>query len=875
MKVRELCKHIRQSAAMLLIAAMITLGLESPAYAARLPGEPAAEDISAGAGIPAAEEILQGGESSMEEIAPGDKVSPYSGEEPEALAGADAAVSYDGMSEEEKFNSYSYIPEGNLNYIKAVMDNRGRVKVTWKKFSGSKYYRLYRYVSDYNGMGVDGFREITPNLTTNKSYQFGAYDHSASYIFKVVGYDKYRTVCGAYTAVCVPYALAVESSSTEIDSSGMDKGDTTLTFAFAHSKCDKIKYRIERASAEEKKSKSWNYLSELGGADAAVSPYNGEKIKIPSIDAVFYRDDTFYPWLGDTYYYRVSAYILSSEGTEVPSGLSKTVSTKVSIPAPYMCEAYTDASHLKDGDPGVGGNTAYIAFNRIQGAESYEIYSSTKPKTGYKKSATVTRQAADSEDNRYYRDDGTPVEGWCVVRVKANVKPETQMYYRVRAVARNSKNKKIYGAFSTYDSATTHMKQIVDLTAEAAGEENYIEVTFSSVTGANRYYLDRRVYRETGNPSQWANVAYEAGTAREGGYRSIVDKKDLRTNQVYEYRIRPAYGKKTCVHVSGDDLMRVHVTCIDAAAKFTVSAASLTTVRVAWGQNKSVNTTAYKLEWGERLTEKGEIYQPHTVTMSRSENASYFRGRYYLIQKLLPFQNIYVRYCPVVDGVEQKWSEIRSAMPVPRKITGVRAAYYQAGKGAKLTWDKSRDEEVARYVVERSTRRNFDRQYTEVLTGAEGTAARNFTDNLDMPSGKIYYYRVAGIWYDSETKSYREGVWSDVIFSKPREIEVIDRNGDVRLENGVTREKPRGFSGTFTVQYLDSVGEKFSPSVSKLTWGTNSGWASIQKKDGKGGEATIKIDSAAPSGTVIEFWVQAENRPESNGLYKYFYIKIK
>lgn len=870
---KELCKHIRQSAAMLLIAVMITSGIVSPVYAAAS-GDYGGESILVGSDTLTEEEISGEEESIAGETVSDDKVSPYCGAE-ESLTGADEAVSYDGMSAEEKLNAPSYIPDGDTGIIKAAMDNRGRVKVSWKKFNGSKYYRLYRYVSDYNGKGTDGFREITSVPTTKKSYRFPAYDYSSSYIFKVVGYDKEHFICGAYSAVCVPYALAVESTSTEIDASGMDKGETTLTFVFAHSKSDKIRYRVERASAEEKKNKQWNFLPEFNGADASVSPYNGDKIKIPSIDAAFYRDETFRPWLGETYYYRISAYVVSSDGNKVSSGVSKAVSTKVSIPAPYMCEAYTDNPHLKDNDPGIGGNTVYVAFNRIQGAESYEIFSSTKPKSGYKKATTVPKLMADSEDNRYYKDDGTFVDGWCVMKVRTNVKPETPMYYRVRAVARNSKNKKVYGAYSAYADATTHMKQITDLTAEAAGEENYIEVSFSSVTGANKYYLDRRVYKEGDNPRAWANVAFEAGKDNGDGYRSIVDKNNLRTNQVYEYRIRPAYGKKTCVHVSTDDLMKVHVTCIDAAAKFTVSAASLTTVRVAWGQNKSVNATAYKLEWGWKLTDKGEIYQPHTATMSRTENASYFKGRYYLIKDLLPFQNVYVRYCPVVDGVETKWSEIKSAMPVPRVITGVRASYYQSGKGARLTWDKSRDTDVTRYVLERSTRKSFDRQYTETLTGAEGTTDRSFTDDTAMVSGRIYYYRVAGLWYDSETKSYRAGVWSDVTFSRPREIEVIDKNGDVRLDDGAVREKARGFSGTFAVEYLDSVGEKFVPSVSKLTWGTNSGWASIQKKDGKEEEVTIKVSSAAPSGTIIEFWVQAENLSESSGLYKRFYIKIK
>lgn len=868
---RDLFRNIRQSAAFLLIAAMLITGTNLPVYAAQETIFVETEDADA---VMGSEET----DAAAKEAAGEDTVEKDTVENR-------AETSADTIAEEltggSRVTAYDYIPEGNLKVMKAVMDSRGRVQVSWKKFNGSKYYELYRYVSDYDGKGNEGFKSIFPVKTKKKSYRYNAYDYSASYIYKVVGYTKEGEVCGAYSAVCTPYALTLESRTTgDVDADGCDQGNSALTFTFAHSRGSMLCYEIQRASTQEKKENVWNVIDELQAKEAQVSSYNGEKIKTDSVNAVYYQDRSFTPVAGEYYYYKVSAYVMSSNGEKVYSGISKTLRTKVSLPSPYKCNAYAGENFTSADNGVVTGNVVSVVFNRMKGAESYEIYSSTKPKTGYKKVASISEQDANSKDHWYCGEDGKLVKGWCAVSVTKRVKPETNMYYRVRAVSRNEQGKKVYSAMSDYDDAMTHLMQITDLMAEPAGEENYIEVSFTPVSGADKYYVDRRIYVEGNNTRAWSMVACAKGDTRGDGYRYIVDKKNLQTNKVYEYRVRPACGKLTCTHTPSDRLMTTHITCTEAAARFTVSAISLTTVKVKWEQNKTSVPDAYKLEYGLALNDKNEIISPHKVTIDRSQNSTYFKGRYYLIKEgLIPFRNVYVRYCPVVDGEEQTWSEIKSAMPKPRAITGVTAVYSHAGEGAKLTWDESRDKEVDRYVVERSTSRNFDERYTKRLTGANGTTACRWMDEEEVSSGKTYYYRVAGLYYDSETNSYREGIWSSVKFSKPKEISVIYQNGSntTKIENGKVYEHKKGFSGTYQIEYLDTNGDKFSPTVSKLTWGTNSGWATITaQKDSEGNhKATIHIDSDTPAGAVIEFWVYTENHSERDGLYKHFYIKVK
>lgn len=866
---KDLFRNIRQSAAFLLIAAMLLTNTRIAVYAAE---ETIVVENEEADDVPASEDVR----ASLQEVPDANSSAEFDGD-------CQTQNSQDRIVEDLTggtcVTAYDYIPEGNTKIIRATMDNRGRVQISWKKFNRSKYYELYRYVSDYDGRGNAGFRRISPEKTTKCSFRYNGYDYSASYIYKVVGYTKDDEVCGAYTAVCTPYALSLESRTIGVvDTTGCDTAKSALTFSFSHSKGSMISYEIERACAQEKKDGAWVPIH-LRAQDAVVSAYNGEKIKADSIQAVYYQDSSFTPVAGEYYYYRVSAYVMSSTGQKVLSGKSKTLRAKVSFVAPYLCKAHAGERLTSVSGNVTTGNVVSVVFNRIKGAESYEVFSSTKPKTGYKKVATITEQMANSKDHWYYDDNGTPLKGLCVVTITKRMKPETKMYYRVRAVARNEQNKKVYSPMSDYDTAMTHLAQITDLMAEPAGEENYIEISFSPVAGANRYYVDRRFYQEGNNTRAWTTVTCSKPKTKEDGYCYVVDQKKLQTNKEYEYRVRPAYGNLTCTHIANEQLMTTRITCTEASAKFTASAVSLTTVKVKWAQNKSVTPDGYKLQYGHAVNEKNEIVNPVEIRMDRSYNAAYFKGRYYLIKEgLVPFREVYVRYCPVVDGVDQKWSEVKSAMPKPRALTGVKAVYSGEGKGAKLTWDSSLEQEVERYVVERSISKQFDEKYTERLTGAEGTTLCKWVDQQEMSSGKTYYYRVAGLYYDSSTKSYREGNWTTVRFSKPADMSILSKDGDnwTKIANGKTYEEKKGSKNTYKIEFLDTNGAKFSPTVSNLTWGTNSGWASISKqKDTEGNQtAMITIDSNTPEGAVIEFWVYTDNYYEREGLYKHFYIKV-
>lgn len=119
---------------------------------------------------------------------------------------------------------------------------------------------------------------------------------------------------------------------------------------------------------------------------------------------------------GKTYYYQVRAYLGEQEGSA-----SKAVSAKP-VPAKVRLALVKNSA----------SKTVTVKWKKVSGASGYEIYSATKKKGKYKKTATVKKGSTVSYKHK-------------------KLKKKKTYYYKVRAY-RTANGKKVYGSYSNIKS---------------------------------------------------------------------------------------------------------------------------------------------------------------------------------------------------------------------------------------------------------------------------------------------------------------------------------------------------------------------------------------------------------------------------------------
>lgn len=798
--------------------------------------------------IPAeAEEVTQAGVSSTASmLSQESSVTPYDGDE---------------------------IPAALTSVVRAAMDARGRVRIQWKKFPGAKSYRVFRYEGDQS---TGKFKLIWEGKGLSCRTQ--AYSYADSTLYKVQGYAADQSPVDSYSAICAPTALSLSCQSSGIrNEEGLDTGSSVFEFRFTHSQ-PSVHYVIRYAeSAADRKAGNWKEI-EFDPAVDDLEPYKGTKVKADSVVAAKFSRNDLVLETGNTYFFKVCAYVYDKDGNRLYSADSAVLKAKALLP-PVECQAVTYKA-TKDG-MNTNAKSVNIIFSQIEDAFSYEIFSSPKPDGTYQKVKTVKAQTAREESNLFF--DGSSVQSrYSVTRIDKGIKPETMTYFKVRAVKKNAQGTAVRGAFSDPAGVMTHLGNVTDLSLEEAGESNYIRVNFTPVTGADSYNVYRRIYGD--GTTQWSRVAENKKGTLSNGYRYIIDETSLKTGKTYEYRVIPVYKKKECAHSNGENMERAHFTCVESKGKFTLTATSLTSIRVKWKGTEGAQE--YGIRHGYALDEKGDIMLPpysYEVKITPSEYPVNFKKRYYDIEGsgiVQPFKTMYVQYYYVVDG-EKHWSNVKGVAACPGAVSNLKAEYSQNGAGASLTWKAVK--EVEKYIVERSTSKEFREGETVVCTPAGGIKATVFTDHDTLVTGRTYYYRVAGYYFDQSSKTYQTGVYTVIPFSKPREIKLfqIDSNKNRVSVDGTTitvEKSKKGFTGDFQIDFYNENGNAFTPSVDNVTWRLNSGWASYTNATASDGKPCkrVVIQPEAPSGTIITFQVSTMNKGEYEGeLVKTFSIKIK
>jgi N-acetylmuramoyl-L-alanine amidase len=221
--------------------------------------------------------------------------------------------------------------------LEASSSTYNKVDLTWKKASGATKYVIYRSTKETSSYSK--IKTVTSTSYTDTSRKTGV-----TYYYKVVSYsDKAK---GGTSSVVS--ATPVSAAPTNVKVVAKSYNSTKLTWTKAKGAGE---YNIYRST-----SKSSGYTL----------------IKTVANTKTSYTDKTVVT--GKTYYYKIRAVTRGDAGKK-----SKVVSVKVSPAAVTKLVAKS-----------AGGKTAKLTWTAASGATSYQVYRSTKEKSGFSKVTTTT-----------------------------------------------------------------------------------------------------------------------------------------------------------------------------------------------------------------------------------------------------------------------------------------------------------------------------------------------------------------------------------------------------------------------------------------------------------------------------------------------------
>lgn len=863
---REILKTAKQRLTFLLVVAMVMTSFNLTAFAAE---DVTTEAIETSAADEAAvTEVVEETQSEdteevqepavVEESASVEESVPATTDEiVEALTGADVTSPLE-------------VPDGNTTYMKAVMNSKGQIKVSWKKMNKSKYYKLYRFVSDYNGQGVEGFEPIIDAKLKldgdgfTKKTSFVDYDalgdSVTSFVYKVVAFDKdkqlveantEKNIPNAVTAVCMPVVLNIESTSVTTDYDGVDNGESAIDFSFEQVKGPHITYEIFR---------DLNSKGIVSEEDCNVFMYEGKAVKSDKAIGVTYRDNSGDISVGTKYNYQVRA-VFTVGDKKIVSGTTKKKSIRATIAKPYLMWVYN-----------VSSNKVQVVFNRIKGASHYEIFYSTKENGSYKKMSTkmtggkITEQFAKNHPFEYpYYIEGEEIwknDGWAAIDVE--MKPETTYFYRVRAVSAADKKP---GPMSDWDYEMTHLDLVTDLFATNTSDaKTGIELSFSKIGGATQYRVRRK---NLTNGTDFEDVAISKGKVRIHNQTQMVyitDRKQLTPSNNYVYQVIPRVGKVECEHTEQELISSNEVICTQAGPRAEAGSYSLRFVKAKW---KAISKAdSYEIQYSSTY----DPSNPENPLGAGAKSFYVYKGeekfsKRYQYVPVNPGKWVYIRVkADVKNGGEfgeTGWSEVVCAQGRPKALTGLSASWdSDNGDRTILKWDRSSEyPEVSNYRVEYCTG-NGNTNYAH----ATDTTAQKMRKVID--DGVTYNFRVAGI-YKSDESGVVVGKWTTCKFSTPRYLELDDEKANA----GRSHDWTKGSTNTIGVKYLNEDKKSFTPTEKKVNWYTNTSWISVSTNDNYGG--VIKINPNCPAGTYSVTARTFNYKNHRSNLTKTFYINVK
>ena len=339
-----------------------------------------------------------------------------------------------------------------------------------------------------------------------------------------------------------------------------------------------------------------------------------------------------------------------------------------------------------------------LSWNKVDGAEKYEVYRATSKNGTYKKLATMTK-------TNY---------------TNTSVEPGVTYYYKVRAIAGDAK-----GDFSAIVSRTCNVAQVKGLTASNVASSGKIKLTWNKVDGATHY----EVWRATSKDGRYTKF---------GPYKSTsFTNTSVEPGVTYYYRVHAIIDGKSSATGAYSEIVSRTCDVAQVTGLTATNVASSGKIKLTW--NKVDGATHYEV-W--RATSKSGTYTKlYTASGTSMTNTGAKSGVTY-----------YYKVRAIIDGKSSAtgaYSEIVSRVcDLARPVLSIKLS----SKGNPvLTWNAVSG--AVQYEVYRSTSKNGT--YTKLIT----TTNTKYI-NSSVEEGVTYYYKVKAISANSAANSAYSAVQS-------------------------------------------------------------------------------------------------------------------
>lgn len=669
---------------------------------------------------------------------------------------------------------------------KAAIDKNGRIVVTWKAAKKAKQYRVDRQNSD--GTWVTVRQPASSKKFIDSGIRLDG-QTTETYLYRIVPYGKDTWGVEGFGrpgyALCAPLILGAQARTVSDNDMDYYIGVDYTTIKGAK------EYEIQRAYQKNRDYGPPVVVSNLNGMGKApysgtvVSSYNGRSVLTES-----YLDgtDTLLNYK-DIYYYKIRA-CAEVEGEMVYSAYSKAVKARVTVRAPkvYMAES-------------VSYNSATIYWEDMQkiGQEdSYYIYKSTKPYTGFKKAKAVKRWQLESiSANIPGAASGQTVN--CLAYTLKGLKSEIPYYFKVVAV-----KDKLAGAYSETASATPVLTDVTGLSVNSANY-NKIQISFNAVPGATKYYIYEAgglTVDENGNagpPSEWRFVNKPVTCTKKAKNGVVTYTRTGLTQGVYYgYYVLPVRGK---VHNTPPEQREYDYDYTRMAKpKVTAAAQNLYSIKVSW--NQVSGATGYQVEYStdedfavtavDRRSRMFSKYSPD------SANKKAFTNRTFTLSDLVPGVKYYFRvtaykftkaeYARSEYGQPGTPSDVVCEWGRPQAVKNLKAEFdtSRPREGATLTWTKSPEKDVRYYKVVRSIYEydtakekvgKLESEKVVLVDSFDKYTKTSYKDTERVENGKYIKYEVCGYYAPAGATSdqWIEGKYASAVYMNPSAIKVASK----------------------------------------------------------------------------------------------------
>lgn len=633
------------------------------------------------------------------------------------------------------------------------------VEVSWDAVDGAEGYTLYRSV---DGGTFNKVKDITTASTFNNSLTNGS-----TYAYKISAFftDHSERIVGVQSDAA---SVKILDIATPAITSVIQSKNGTVTI-------------------------EWSAVKGAGGyALYRSTEINGTYSKVKSVTTT--SAENYNLTVGQTYYYKVRAYVTNTDETSVYGDYSPCASITVNV-LPAVSGVTAEQ---------ISGSEAKISWTSVSGANGYEIWYSANNQNNYVlvsditgKNATVTglndgvnyyfvvrsyKNNGIEKEYGSYSDTvsvqilGTPklrlaeqtsataaeliwdtvssAEGYEVWRKTGNgtyskiktvtvnlasnysLSANTLYTYKVRAYTADSNGNKVYGYYS--DEIAVRMLATPEITEIKQASATSVTIKWSKVSGAEGYALYR-------------------STTKNGVYELVKTVSDTNTVNYsltaeckYYYKVA-AYSTISSVKGYSKESDARFITLLSAPIITSIEQTTSTGVTIAW--EKVNGATGYRLYRYDFAS--GDYKLVKTVTTTSTETYSLTAGNTYSY-KVTAYKNE-----DDADhiGVMSSASSIYiSALKKPV----ISSLMQSSSTNVEIFWNKISGADG--YQIVRATSLNGSYENIKTVTATS-------TFNYNLSTGTTYYYKIRAYTVENGRKRY--GMYSDPVGVKILAVPII------------------------------------------------------------------------------------------------------